>query len=83
MGGSGGLQNATKPISLYLDINDEDPSTYKDVMVYTDKEKWHKAINQEMESMYFNSVYKLIDFPVEFRPIGNKWIYKRKNGPNR
>ena len=27
------------------DINDEDPSTYKDAMMATDKEKWHEAIN--------------------------------------
>ena len=39
------------------DINDEDPSTYKDAMMDTDEEKWHEAMNQEIESIYFNSVW--------------------------
>ncbi|TYJ98399.1 retrovirus-related pol polyprotein from transposon tnt 1-94 [Cucumis melo var. makuwa] len=32
----------------------------------------------EMESMYSNSVWTLADQPREVRPIGCKWIYKRK-----
>ena len=30
--------------------------------------------------MYFNSVWELIYLPEGFRPIRNKWIYKRKKG---
>ena len=38
------------------DTNDEDPSSYEEAMMDSDKEKWHEAMNQEMESMYSNSV---------------------------
>ena len=62
------------------DTNDEDPSSYEEAMMDSDKEKWHEAMNQEMESMYSNSVWELVDLPEGFRPIGNKWIYKRKKG---
>ncbi|KAA0050103.1 gag/pol protein [Cucumis melo var. makuwa] len=31
-----------------------------------------------MESMYFNSVWELVDLPEGVKPIGCKWIYKRK-----
>ena len=62
------------------DTNDEDPSSYEEAMMDFDKEKWHEAMNQEMESMYSNSVWELVDLPEGFRPIGNKWIYKRKKG---
>jgi len=34
----------------------------------------------EMESMYFNLVLELVDQPDEIKPIGCKWIYKRKRG---
>ena len=34
----------------------------------------------EMESMYSNSVWELVDLPDEVRPIGCKWIQKRKRG---
>ena len=33
-----------------------------------------------MESMYSNQVWLLIDPPDGVKPIGNKWIYKRKRG---
>ena len=35
-------------------------------------------MNLEMESMYFNSVCELVDKTDGVRPIGCKWIYKRK-----
>ena len=64
------------------DTNDEDPSTYKDAMIDTDKEKQHEAISQEMKSICFNLVWELVDLPKGFRPIGNKWIYKRRKEPD-
>ena len=33
-----------------------------------------------MESMYSNSVWELVDLPESVRPIGCKWIYKKKRG---
>ena len=33
-----------------------------------------------MESMYSNSVRELVDQPEHVRPIGCKWIYKKKRG---
>ena len=43
-----------------------------------DSGQWIKAINLEMESMYFNSVWTLVDQSNDIKPIGCKWIYKRK-----
>ncbi|KAL0537426.1 hypothetical protein IC582_026404 [Cucumis melo] len=43
-----------------------------------DKNQWVKAMNLEMKSMYFNSVWELVDLPEGVKPIGCKWIYKRK-----
>src|SRR5215813_12890797 len=45
-----------------------------------DKDEWLKAMNLEMESMYSNSVWELVDQPDGVKPIGYKWIYKRKRG---
>ncbi|KAA0048708.1 gag/pol protein [Cucumis melo var. makuwa] len=44
----------------------------------SDKDQWVKAMDLEMESMYFNSVWELVDLPEGVKPIGCKWIYKRK-----
>ncbi|TYK23767.1 gag/pol protein [Cucumis melo var. makuwa] len=56
----------------------EDPLTYKQAMNDVDCDQWIKAMDLEMESMYSNSVWTLVDQPSEVRPIGCKWIYKRK-----
>ena len=52
--------------------------TYKQAMNDEDRDQWIKAMNLEMESMYFNSVWELVDQPDVVKPIGCKWIYKRK-----
>lgn len=56
----------------------EDPLTYKQAMKDVDRDQWIKAMDLEMESMYFNSVWTLVDQPNDVKPIGCKWIYKRK-----
>ncbi|KAA0037081.1 gag/pol protein [Cucumis melo var. makuwa] len=43
-----------------------------------DCDQWIKAMDLEMESMYSNSVWTLVDQPNHKKPIGCKWIYKRK-----
>ena len=37
----------------------------------------------EMESMYSNQVWLLVDLPDGVKPIGCKWVYKRKRGVDR
>ncbi|KAA0043002.1 gag/pol protein [Cucumis melo var. makuwa] len=56
----------------------EDPLSYKQAMNDVDKDQWVKAMDLEMESMYFNSVWELVDLPEGVKPIGCKWIYKGK-----
>ena len=47
-------------------------------MMDNDKEKWHEAMDQEIESMYFSSVWELVDLLEGFRLIRNNWVYKGK-----
>ena len=56
----------------------EDPLTYKQAMNDVGQGQWIKAMDLEMESMYFNLVWELVDQPDKVKPIGCKWIYKRK-----
>ena len=35
-------------------------------------------MNLELESMYFNSVWELVDQPDGVKPMGSKWFYKGK-----
>ena len=58
----------------------QDPSTYNEAMSDIDSKKWHQAMESEMDSMYTNQVWTLVDPPPGIRPIGNKWVFKRKIG---
>ncbi|KAK0593814.1 hypothetical protein LWI29_007828 [Acer saccharum] len=58
----------------------DDPLTFKNAMEDPNKEEWLKAMNLEIESMYSNSVWELVGLPDGVKPIGCKWIYKRKRG---
>ena len=41
---------------------------------------WKKAMNIEMDLMGSNKVWELVDLPERIKPIGCKWVYKRKRG---
>ena len=43
-----------------------------------DSVKWLEAMKFEIDSMYQNQVWDLVDAPERIKPIGCKWIYKRK-----
>ena len=39
-------------------------------------------MESEMDSMYTNQVWTLVDKPEGIKPIGCKWVYKRNIGPS-
>ena len=59
---------------------DDDPRTYKEAVSDTDSGRWLEAMRSEMDSMYSNKVWTLVDPPEGIVPVGCKWIYKRKLG---
>ncbi|KAK4855041.1 hypothetical protein QYF36_003447 [Acer negundo] len=60
--------------------DDDDPYTYKEAMEDVDSRHWQKAMQSEIESMFDNKVRSLVDLPKGIKPIGCKWVYKRKRG---
>ena len=67
---------------VLLDNPDDDPTTYEEALEDVDVQEWKKAMDREMESMGSNSVWFLVEAPKGVKPIGCKWIYKRKRGPD-
>ena len=43
-----------------------------------DSDKWIEAMKSEIESMYENKVWTLVDLPDDRQAIENKWIFKRR-----
>lgn len=47
-----------------------------------DSSFWREAINDEMDSITSNNTWILVDLPTRSKPIGCKWVFKRKRNTN-
>ena len=61
-------------------IQDDDPVTYSEAVESNDSDKWLNTMKSEMDSMYSNQVWTLVDPPEGVNPIGCKWVFKKKIG---
>ena len=61
-------------------IHVDDPTTYEEALYDKNSSRWLNAMKTEMDSMYANRVWTLIDPPEGIVPIGCKQIFKRKIG---
>lgn len=62
----------------YCFIVEDDPKTFEEAMKSQDVAFWKEAINDEMDSIMGNNTYVLTDLPPGCKPLGCKWIFKRK-----
>ena len=59
---------------------ESDLYTYEKAMNDIDAHHWIKAMKSELDSMYSNQVWDLVKAPNDIKPVGCKWVYKRKRG---
>ena len=67
----------------YETISEEvktNPYTYEEAINDKDAHHWVNAMKSELDSMYSNQVWDLVKAPNGIKPIGCKWVYKRKKG---
>ena len=57
---------------------ESEPQTFKETMLSSDSTSWKEAINSEIESILSNHTWELVDLPPGNKPLGSKWIFKRK-----
>ncbi|GJZ83038.1 zinc finger, CCHC-type containing protein [Tanacetum coccineum] len=62
----------------YCFIVEDDPKTFDEAMKSQDVAFWKEAINDEMDSIMDNNTWVLVDLPSGCKPLGCKWIFKRK-----
>ena len=60
--------------------HEDDPTSYYEAIDDKDYDFWKEAMKSELESMYSNNVWTLVNLPQGVKPIGCKWVYKRKKG---
>lgn len=62
--------------STLIDLNE--PDNYKEAMASPEAAKWKEAMKSEIQSMYDNQVWNLVDTTPGLKTVGCKWIFKKK-----
>ena len=57
---------------------ENEPQTFKETMKSSEAQYWKEAVNSEVESILNNHTWELVDLPPGNKPLGYKWIFKRK-----
>ena len=57
---------------------EDEPQTFNEAMASSDAPYWKETVNSEMESIMQNQTWVLVNLPPGSKPIGCKWIFKRK-----
>ncbi|GJY54990.1 zinc finger, CCHC-type containing protein, partial [Tanacetum coccineum] len=75
-----GYAEHSKAFRFYaIEPNDsDDPKTFDEAMKSHDVAFWKEAINDEIDSIMGNNTWVLADLPPGCKPLGYKWIFKRK-----
>ncbi|GJT38372.1 putative RNA-directed DNA polymerase [Tanacetum coccineum] len=56
----------------------DEPANYKEAMASPEAVKWKEAMKSEIQSMYDNQVWNLVDTTTGLKTVGCKWIFKKK-----
>ena len=68
------------PSSEYILIaNEREPESFQEVQSHKDKDCWIKAMREEMNSLWKNDTYELIELLKGRKVLKNKWVFKIKN----
>nr|GEV11918.1 zinc finger, CCHC-type [Tanacetum cinerariifolium] len=57
---------------------EDDPKTFDEAIKSHDVAFWKEAINDEMDSIMGNNTWVLTNLPPSCKPLGCKWIFKRR-----
>ncbi|KAK8713339.1 hypothetical protein V6N13_148560 [Hibiscus sabdariffa] len=60
-------------------VDQDESKTYQEAVSSSDSEKWLEAMRSEMDSMSENQVWSLVKPPEGIKPIGCKWVSKKKS----
>ena len=50
----------------------------KEAIPDKESDKWFEAMRAEMQSMYDNQIWDLVNLPNVSKPVGCKWVFRKK-----
>jgi hypothetical protein len=57
---------------------EDDPANFAKAMESHDAEQWLKAMHEELYSISKNEVWDLTELPTGKKPVGYKWVLRKK-----
>ena len=63
-------------------VVEDEPISYYDAIKSVNAPFWLEAINNELESIMSIHTWELVELPPKVKPIGCKWVFKRKLKPD-
>jgi hypothetical protein len=57
---------------------DDTPTTIEHAYSSPDADLWKEAVKSEMDSIMSNGTWEVVDQPYGCKPIGCKWVFKKK-----
>jgi hypothetical protein len=57
---------------------DDTPTTIEQAYSSHDADLWKEAVRSEMDSIISNGTWEVVDRPYGCKPIGCKWVFKKK-----
>ena len=61
---------------------EDDPKTYEEAMASRDLAFWKEAVNDEIDSIFSNNTWVLVNLLTGSKLIGCKWVFRRKGNNN-
>ena len=56
------------------------PSTYEEALLSSESHQWQTAMQEEIDSLYENDTFELVQLPEDRNIVGGKWVYAVKQG---
>jgi hypothetical protein len=60
---------------------DDTPTSISEAYASPDAEYWKDAVRSEMDSITANGTWEVVDRPTGCKPVGCKWVFKKKLRP--
>ncbi|KAJ9543763.1 hypothetical protein OSB04_023470 [Centaurea solstitialis] len=57
---------------------ESEPKTYREAVTSSEGPQWKEAIKSEIDSILQNHTWELVDLPPSCKPLGYRWIFKKK-----
>nr|GEV23585.1 Ty1-copia retrotransposon protein [Tanacetum cinerariifolium] len=77
-----GFHLVFKSDKLVLSMNqmnvENEPMSYRKAVTSSEGQRWGEAIKSEKDSILQNYTWELVDLPYGCKPLGYKWIFKKK-----